>query len=404
MKKRSFLKTAPLMFTAVMLIVFMGNTGANAASGKPVALIIGNGDYALNPIATATNDVQEMTTTLKDLGYEHFNRKNLDRERLLNTVSAFEKALSGAELGLFFYVGHGVQYKNKNYLVPLGAHVESDWQIPEECVALEDIVAKIARSGVKKALFLIDAARPNPLGTRFSPPESGLAEIKAPANSHIMLADAPHYLARQGVDPLPDADRTSLFASTFLALLKEVPDLPIGRFMRQLQLAIAVKSGQDRNPWYRLGKDASISLYDSRALFASKLKSLPSGSSLDQAQVFMTDALGVPATRMADEPKTDSINPWASNPILIVHTLLRDLEKLNYVKRAKFSANIYQAGVSALKAKYGYLVEDDETPWTPDNLLTNALTREWPWPDPFLSPELAARTIAAEAAKRPNCF
>ncbi len=351
------LRTAPFILTVVILLIF---TGANAANGKQVALIIGNGDYAVNPIATAVNDAKVITTTLKELGYEVFFRNNLDRERMLNTVDAFEKALVGADLGLVFYVGHGVQYNNANYMVPLDAQVESEWQIPEACVAFNAITDTVTRSGVKTAVLMVDGARPNPLGTRFSPPESGLAEMTTPGNLHIILADAPNHLTRQGVDPLPEADSTSRFAATFLALLKEVPDLSIGQFMRQLQLAVMVKSRQDRNPWYQLGEDDSVSLYDSQALFAKQLNLWPKDSSLDQAQAFMAEALGVPATPANDDQETDLKNPWADNPILVLHTLLRDLEKLYDVKRMNLPENIYQAGLAALNAKYSHLMEKDE--------------------------------------------
>lgn len=394
-----FLRTSTFSVTLLLLQILIGNANVDAADGKKLALIIGNGDYAVNPITTAVNDAGQIAATLKKLGYSIALRENLDRGRMLKTVAAYEKALAGADTGLFIYVGHGVQYQKVNYLVPLGAAVESDWQIKETCVGLNDVAERVARSGVKTGVFMIDATRPNPLGTRFSPPQSGLAEMTAPDNLHIILADAPNRLTRQGVDPLPDADGISGFTSTLVALLKEVPDLSIGQFMRQLQLAVSVKSRRERNPWFLLGKNDSISIYDSQALFAKKLETWPRDSSVDQARALMAEALDVPGTPVVDDQITGPKNPWTDNPILIFHTVLRDLEKLYDVEQASLPDDFYRAGMSLLKAKYSNLVENEADIWTPEILLKSALTRTWPWSDPFLSPELAAKTAAAEAAK-----
>ncbi len=442
MKTIRFLQTVTLMVTVVILLSFSGNTAANEANGKRLALVIGNGDYAVNPITTAANDAHAIAASLKELGYEVFYRNNLDRERMLNSVSAFEKELAGAELGLFFYIGHGVQYNNANYLVPLGAQVESDWQIKETCVALNDVAEKVARSGLKTGLFFIDAARANPLGPRFSPAQNGLTQMVVPDNLHLFLADAPNRLTRQGDAPLPEAGNISVFAATFLALLKEVPGLSIDQFFEQLQLAISVSSRQDRNPWFYLGQNDVITLYDDQALFTQALGNISPDISLKDAQELMLRLFGAPQTSDIEDHTETPHYPWADNPILLFHTLLRDLEKLHDVQQMNLPEKLYQAGVAALNAKFGHLIEAVETAAapetllqkevlqiymsevidqnglkrfdpkydhlmdtekkqvTPETLLEFALTRTWPWTDPYRSPELAAKTIAAIATQK----
>jgi len=391
--------TVILMTLVVGLILLTGNGSVAAVKGRRLALVIGNGDYAVNPIATAVNDAGQVAAVLKQLGYNVFLHENLDREGMQNSVETFQKALAGAETGLFFYTGHGVQYQAANYLVPLGALVESDWQVKEACIGLADVVANVARSGVKTGVFFIDAARAKPLGDRFSPAQSGLAPMSLPDNLHLFLADAPNRLTRQGAAPLPETGSRSAFTATFLALLKDLPAIPIGRFMAQLQLAIAVSSRQDRKPWFRLGQDTAVTLYDDAAIFTKGAANISSDSSLDEARAVMIQLFNVPHVSAADGLIETRQYPWAGNPILVFHTLLRDLKKIEHLKQKNLPENIQQAALSAVTTKYSHLMENEATEMTPGALLQHALTRPWPWPDPFLSPELAAKTISAEAAK-----
>ena len=47
---------------------------------------------------------------------------NLDEASFRRAVQTFGTALQGADVGLFYYAGHGVQVRGGNYLVPVGAN------------------------------------------------------------------------------------------------------------------------------------------------------------------------------------------------------------------------------------------------------------------------------------------
>ena len=52
------------------------------------------------------------------------------------------EALSGADLGLFFYAGHGLQVGHVNYLVPTDAKLSTEQALDFEMVRL-DLVQRV---------------------------------------------------------------------------------------------------------------------------------------------------------------------------------------------------------------------------------------------------------------------
>src|SRR5262249_12244472 len=140
----------------------------SAYADKRVALIIGNSDYGtqmrlLNP----RNDAEDMADTLRSLGFEVILRTNADKRGFLQALAEFSRAVTGAEVGLFFYAGHGMQYQGNNYLMPLGADLQDEISIRFELIAVDEIQRALDRSaGVR--ILVLDACRNNPLATQLT--------------------------------------------------------------------------------------------------------------------------------------------------------------------------------------------------------------------------------------------
>src|SRR6266852_5297161 len=108
--------TARAVHIVTFLCVYFFAWGPCAYADKRVALVIGNSEYAtqmrlLNP----RNDAQDMADALKSLGFEVFLRVNADKQGFMQALAEFARAVTGAEIGLFFYAGHGLQYSGSNY-------------------------------------------------------------------------------------------------------------------------------------------------------------------------------------------------------------------------------------------------------------------------------------------------
>ena len=87
----------------------------SAATGRRVALIIGNAAYKHTaPLANPKNDAADLGNALTKLGFEADVGTDLDKSRMDRTIRQFAEKLSGADLGVFFYAGHGLQYDGQN--------------------------------------------------------------------------------------------------------------------------------------------------------------------------------------------------------------------------------------------------------------------------------------------------
>src|SRR5271168_466098 len=90
-----------------------------AHADKRVALIVGNSDYLNVPrLANPANDARLMADTLRALGFAIVAgaaQLNLDESKFRQLVRDFGAQLQGADVGLFYCAGHGVQVRGGNY-------------------------------------------------------------------------------------------------------------------------------------------------------------------------------------------------------------------------------------------------------------------------------------------------
>src|SRR5712671_3077516 len=149
------------------LIALLGVMGCLAATQalaeRRVALVVGNAQYAHTPaLPNPRNDAQDMADALRRVGFEVTLGYDLDQIKFARTIDDFARALDGADVGLFFYAGHGLQINEKNYLVSTEAKLESTFLVPSETIELDAII-RLMESKANTNLIFLDACRNNPL-------------------------------------------------------------------------------------------------------------------------------------------------------------------------------------------------------------------------------------------------
>jgi tetratricopeptide (TPR) repeat protein len=101
-------------------------TPLTADHGKRIALVIGNSLYRNVPrLDNPVNDAKLIADALKSLGFKLVGdgaQLDLDKAGIDSAVQSFGNELQGADVGLFYYAGHGVQVRGHNYLVPVSAN------------------------------------------------------------------------------------------------------------------------------------------------------------------------------------------------------------------------------------------------------------------------------------------
>ena len=208
-----------LLFVSVILTC----PALAAAPGKRIALVIGNSGYKHAPLlVNPTNDAEDVAKTLSGLGFQITKGLDLNKTDMDRALSSFASSLKGAEVGLFFYAGHGLQVSGQNYLVPIDAKLDSSSSLEFEAVRL-DAIQRIMENETQTNVLILDACRDNPLtrnlaramGTRSGAIGKGLAPQESGAGTIISYSTQPGNVALDG-----SGGRNSPFAG---ALVKHLP-------------------------------------------------------------------------------------------------------------------------------------------------------------------------------------
>ncbi len=97
------------LFVAALLALAGG-----AQAEKRVALVIGNSAYQNTAaLKNPRSDAEDVAAALKRLGFDVISGYDLDDRGMSQKVRDFARSLEGAETGLFFYAGHGLQSKGQ---------------------------------------------------------------------------------------------------------------------------------------------------------------------------------------------------------------------------------------------------------------------------------------------------
>lgn len=171
-----------------------------------VALVIGNSAYRHTPrLENPRNDAADMGLVLRKLGFRVIEGFDLEKAAFDAKIGEFAAALAGAEVGVLFYAGHGMQVAGQNYLVPVDARLAATSDLGAEMVRL-DLVHQIMERAAKTNLLFFDACRDNPLArnlTRAAVGETrevgrGLAPVESGAGTLISFSTQPGNVALDG--------------------------------------------------------------------------------------------------------------------------------------------------------------------------------------------------------------
>lgn len=239
------------MTRIVSLVCFLAiGLAYPAEAAKRVALVIGNSAYEhAAPLENPKNDAIALAAVLERLGFTVVMGVDLKRAAFEKTVRKFSKALRGADVGLFFYAGHGLQVKGQNYLAPIDAALDDEADLDFEAMPVRTVLKQMERQ-TKTNLVILDACRNNPLarnlarsmGTRSAGMGRGLARVKSGIGTMIAFATEPGNVALDG-------DGTNSPFTTALLQHIETPGLDVAQLMRRVRKDVIAKTSGRQVPW-----------------------------------------------------------------------------------------------------------------------------------------------------------
>ena len=213
-----------------------------ALAEKRVALLIGNSNYATSPLKNPTNDATDMAGLLKKLGFDVTYKLNADMKTMVQAVNDFGEKLKGADVGLFYFAGHGMQIKGRNFLIPVDAKLGSETDVEYEAVDAGRVLGKMESAGNKLNIVILDACRDNPFARSFRSVQKGLAQMDAPTGSLIAYATAPGSVAADG------SGRNGVYTEYLLRNLSQ-PGMNVEKVFKNVRIGVQDATRKQQTPW-----------------------------------------------------------------------------------------------------------------------------------------------------------
>lgn len=242
--------TSLALLLALLAAVVTLPASAEPSSEGRVALAIGNSAYRNPPaLPNPRHDAEAVGAELKRLGFDVDLAVDLDRNAMEQALRRFGDKLEGAQVALFYYAGHGLQFNGVNYLVPVDAKLVKERDLNYEAVDLGKVLKEMDAERRVNLVFL-DACRDNPLsrtlarglGAKRSLVGRGLAPVDAAVGTLIAYATKDGDVAEDG------AGEHSPYTQALLSQLGK-PGLEIGLMLRRVREVVMRATGGKQQPW-----------------------------------------------------------------------------------------------------------------------------------------------------------
>ena len=213
---------------------------------RRVALVIGNGTYKINPLKNPVNDSTDMAGSLRSVGFDVIEANNTTLAQMREVTRRFADKLGSSDVGLVYYSGHGVEVKGKNYLIPVNADIQREFEVVDQAFDASqflEMMDNIRGPNNKRVnILIVDACRNNELQRSWRSTNNGLARMDAPGGTFISFATAPGRVAADG------AGRNSPYTKHLLEALKQ-PNLPIEQVFKVVRRNVMEETKGEQVPW-----------------------------------------------------------------------------------------------------------------------------------------------------------
>ena len=158
---------------------------------KTLALVIGNDNYPMHPLTCAVNDATEIADRFKSLGYDVILSTNCSRDKCDELINEYQTRLPNYEATIFYYAGHGFEFKGENYFTVVDFPFENARMSSRICehfsIRLSELIKIYKEANTSINIVILDACRKElerGSGTSFAP-------INVPRGTLIAFSTSP---------------------------------------------------------------------------------------------------------------------------------------------------------------------------------------------------------------------
>ncbi|MBL0125611.1 MAG: SEL1-like repeat protein [Betaproteobacteria bacterium] len=142
----------------------------------------------------------------------------------------------------FYYAGHGVQIKGRNFLIPVGADIQREDEVTYNAFDAGRLLEKMEAARSRINIVILDACRNNPFTRSFRSASQGLAQMEAPVGSYVAFATAPATVASDG------NSGNGLYTQHLLEAMR-APGLKIEEVFKKVRVKVMADSEGKQVPW-----------------------------------------------------------------------------------------------------------------------------------------------------------
>ncbi|MBB1092632.1 tetratricopeptide repeat protein [Rhodopseudomonas palustris] len=214
-------------------------------TGGRIALVIGNSKYeAFDTLANPKRDAAAIADALGRSGFQNVKLlTDVNRDSLLAALKTFTDESKNANWSVVYFAGHGIELDGSNYLVPVDAKFENDANIPNEGVALDQVLNAVGAAD-KMRLVILDACRENPFAAEKKSLSvgRGLARIEPESGTLVAFATKHGHYATDG------SGDNSPFATSLVRLM-DAPGLEINQLFRMVHDDVYASTAKKQEPF-----------------------------------------------------------------------------------------------------------------------------------------------------------
>jgi uncharacterized caspase-like protein len=219
-----------------------------AFAEKRVALVIDNGAYVNEPhLPNPPHDAEDVAAALKRTNFDVILGKDLSQAGMEEATIRFARASRTADVAVFYYSGHAMQFNGINYLMPADAELEDEADL-RRMTRVDDILDDLQQAKNLRILVL-HSCRDNPFADnlkrsiglkRGASVQRGLSKMEALLGTIISFSTQAGRTANDG------EGRNSPYTAAFLRHIEEPNE--IGAVFREISGDVYEASGKTQLP------------------------------------------------------------------------------------------------------------------------------------------------------------
>lgn len=215
---------------------------------RRVALVVGNSRYKNNPLDNPTNDAQDMSSTLKSLGFQVIIVEDANLRKIREVTRSFEILVAKADVALIFYAGHAIESKGRNFVIPVDANLAREYELEDQAYDAQQWLAMLGETKSNNTqrvnIVILDACRNNQLSRQWRSSSNGLGRMDAPSGTLLVYSTSPGRVAADG----PKGQRNSPFTKSLLQTM-QLPNLPVEQVLKEVRRQVLADTNGEQVPW-----------------------------------------------------------------------------------------------------------------------------------------------------------